>query len=57
MYLNTDHKGLNKFSGLDDPNFRHVSSIIQEMVGNARRVVKKNCESMKRGNCVKFAQV
>lgn len=32
MYLDSDHSGLNKFSGLDDPNFKTVSSVIEKMV-------------------------
>ena len=36
MYLDTDHSGLNKFSGEDDPNFRIVSSAIKKMVSEAR---------------------
>ncbi len=32
MYLDTDHSGLNKFSGVDDPNFKLVRSVIERMV-------------------------
>ena len=32
MYLNTDHSGLNKFTGDDDPNFKVVRSVIEKMV-------------------------
>ena len=32
MFLNTDHSGLNKFSGYDDPNFKLVRSVIEKMV-------------------------
>ena len=32
IYLDTDHSGLNKFSGVDDPNFKIVSSVIEKMV-------------------------
>jgi hypothetical protein len=32
MFLNTDHSGLNKFSGGDDENFVLVVSEIQRMV-------------------------
>ena len=32
MYLDTDHSGLNKFSGADDPNFEVVRAVIEKMV-------------------------
>lgn len=32
MYLDTDHSGLNKFFGENDPNFKIVSSVIEKMV-------------------------
>ena len=35
MYLDTDHSGLNKFSGKDDPNFKIVGSVIETMVREA----------------------
>jgi hypothetical protein len=33
--LNTDHSGLNKFRGKDDPNFVKVTRIISQMVNDA----------------------
>ena len=38
MYLNTDHSGLNKFSGDDDPNFKVVRSVIEKMVREVPRI-------------------
>lgn len=38
MYLNTDHSGLNKFSGYDDPNFKLVRSVIEKMVWEIPRM-------------------
>lgn len=35
MYLDTDHSGLNKFSGEDDPNFKIVGSVVEKMVCEA----------------------
>ncbi len=32
MYFDTDHSGLNKFSGVDDPSFKLVRSVIERMV-------------------------
>ena len=38
MYLNTDHSGLNKFSGYEDPNFKLVRSVIEKMVWETPRM-------------------
>ena len=35
MYLLADHSGLNKFSGVDDPNFKSVRAVIAGMVDKA----------------------
>lgn len=32
IYLESDNSGLNKFSGVDNPNFKTVSSVIEKMV-------------------------
>lgn len=32
IYLDTDHSGLNKFSGEDNPKFKIVASAIEKMV-------------------------
>ena len=44
MYLLTDHSGLNKFSGHDDPNFKLVCPVIVGMAKNASETVKQNSE-------------
>ena len=42
MYLNADHSGLNKFSGHDDPDFRNVLAVIDEMAKDAEGIIKQN---------------
>lgn len=37
IYLDSDHSGLNKFSGEDDPNFKVVGSVIERMVHEVPR--------------------
>jgi len=44
MYLLTDHSGLNKFSGHEDPNFKSVYLVIVEMAKNASQTVRQNYE-------------
>ncbi|KAI4212329.1 MAG: hypothetical protein LQ351_004899 [Letrouitia transgressa] len=46
MYLLTDHSGLNKFSGHDDPNFRSVCAVIEVMAKDALRIVERNYNGM-----------
>ena len=36
-YLITDHSGLNKFSGVDDPNFKLVRNAVVGMVKDSKR--------------------
>ena len=42
MYLLTDHAGLNKFYGHDDPNFKSVCTVIEKMVEDAPLIAEKN---------------
>ena len=42
MYLLTDHSGLNKFSGHDDPNFKSVCAVIEGMAKEAIPIVRRN---------------
>ncbi len=42
MYLLTDHSGLNKFWGHDDPNFKIVCAVVEGMAEDARRIVEQN---------------
>ena len=42
MYLLTDHSGLNKFWGHDDPNFKLVCAVIEKMAGDAPLIVEQN---------------
>ena len=42
MYLLTDHSGLNKFWGHDDPNFKAVCAVVEGMAENASRIVQQN---------------
>lgn len=37
MYLEANHSGLNKFSGLQDPNFRSVCAELERMVLDSRK--------------------
>lgn len=46
MYLHTDHSGLNKFSGMDDPNFALLLPEIRRIVKAGPLVVADRC----RGN-------
>lgn len=39
MFLNTDHSGLNKFSGMDDENFALLLPEIRRMVEGGTSVV------------------
>ena len=39
LYLTTDHSGLNKFSSVEDSNFRRVRDVILEMSRDAQHVV------------------
>jgi hypothetical protein len=41
MSLNTDHSGLNKFSGNDDENFKLVLPEIRRMVEDGPSIVAK----------------
>ena len=41
MYLDTDHSGLNKFSGPDDENFLLVWREIDRMVKNAPQRIEE----------------
>lgn len=50
MFLLTDHSGLNKFWGHDDPNFKNVCGVIEEMVRSATRIVENNCNGKKNQN-------
>ncbi|KAH7066288.1 hypothetical protein BKA63DRAFT_524118 [Paraphoma chrysanthemicola] len=40
MYMDADHSGLNKFSGIDDKNFVRLLPELQRMVHNSDAVVK-----------------
>ena len=46
MFLNTDHSGLNKFSGPKDENFLLVGPEINRMVNEAPQKIKERyaCE-------------
>ena len=39
MYMHTDHSGLNKFGGMDDPNFALLLPEIRRMVKGGPFVV------------------
>ena len=39
MFLDTDHRGLNRFSGMDDENFALVLGEIQRIVGHGPSTV------------------
>lgn len=39
MFLNTNHTGLNKFSGEDDANFKLVLGEIRRLVDNGPKLV------------------
>lgn len=44
MFLNTDHSGLNKFSGKDDENFELVLPEIRRMVEDGPSIVaERHC--------------
>jgi hypothetical protein len=47
VYLDTDHSGLNKFTGHDDENFRHVSMGIQAIAKEASETVRRRFEGKK----------
>ena len=42
MYLLTDHSGLNKFWGHDDPNFKSVCAVIEGLARDASLIVEHN---------------
>lgn len=42
MYLLTDHSGLNKFWGHDDPNFKNVCAVIEGLARDASLIVEQN---------------
>ena len=46
MYLFTDHSGLNKFSGNDDPNFQNVRKVIEGMAMDASSTVRRNYDGI-----------
>lgn len=48
MFLLTDHSGLNKFWGHDDPNFKNVRDVIIDMVRIAPRNVENYCNSKRK---------
>ena len=54
MYLDTDHSGLNKFSGDDDPNFQSVSSVILKMAREIPQINSKTDELHPRIDIVKL---
>ncbi|KAF1951354.1 hypothetical protein CC80DRAFT_210229 [Byssothecium circinans] len=45
MYMDTDHSGLNKFSGADDRNFMLLLPELRSMVENSRSVVEERYRS------------
>ena len=45
IYLLADHSGLNKFSGVDDPNFKLVREVIAGMVDKASKREGISCFS------------
>ena len=57
MFLLTDHPGLNKFWGHDDPNLKNVCAVIAEMVSSAPQIVEKNYDSKEKQNASLFFQV
>ena len=44
VYLDTDHSGLNKFTGHDDENFKHVNMGIQAIAKEASEIVRRRFE-------------
>jgi len=42
IYLTSDHSGLNKFSGSQDPNFKLVRAELQNMVSGAKRRINQS---------------
>ncbi len=42
IYLLTDHSGLNKFSGDEDPNFRSVCAKVEKLAKEASSIVQRN---------------
>ncbi len=57
MYLNTDHSGLNKFSGDDDPNFKLVRSVIEKMVWEIPRMNSTDKKTDKLYQKIDFAKL
>jgi hypothetical protein len=45
IFLNTDHSGLNKFSGKNDENYALVLPEIQRMVDNGPSIVASRHQS------------
>ena len=50
IYLLTDHSGLNKFWGHDDPNFKIVCAVVEGMAKDAPRIVEQNYHGRDRQN-------
>lgn len=51
IFLNTDHSGLNKFSGKHDENYALLLPEIQRMVDNGPSIVTSRHQSKGRGFC------
>lgn len=47
IYLFTDHSGLNKFSGDEDPNFRIVCAEVEKVAKEASSIVQRNYDGMR----------
>jgi hypothetical protein len=47
IYLLTDHSGLNKFSGDEDPNFRSVCAKVEKLAKEASSIVQQNFDGMR----------
>jgi hypothetical protein len=45
MFLDTDHSGLNKFSGGEDANFKLVLAEIQRIVDHGPSAVAEQCRT------------
>ena len=51
MYMDADHSGLNKFSGVDDGNFRLLLPELRRMVENSGSVVADRYRSKGKQPC------